>query len=240
MHGPLARRSWPWPGPPLAAAGILRTNAPPPGAQALAVVHRAEDDRVTGRREHDHGGLMPYRSSCGRPLPGQAPPPVPGARAPFPGWAVALFVIIAVCVPAAVSAGCASGGDGAAVMEPASPRGAPRTPFPAATTSMSEGRSGLRIVSVVPPPYARGPWTGADVIVAYLPSGAPLVLSRCKLTVNGRRQRARLGSSMLSPVQPILIFSWTTPYPPGSYRFRVTVVARGGKTATAEWTYAYR
>ena len=67
---------------------------------------------------------MPYCSSCGRPLtgegrfcaacgapqaitpppaqhpapvlPGQAPPPAPGARRPFPGWAVALFVILAI------------------------------------------------------------------------------------------------------------------------------------------------
>jgi len=127
-----------------------------------------------------------------------------------------------------------------AVMEPASPTGWPRTPFPAATTSMSEGRSGLRIVSVVPPPYAMGPRTGADVIVAYLPVGARVVPSRCRLTVNGRRQGARMGSSMLSPVQPIPIFSWAAPYPPGNYRFRVTVVARGGQTATAKWTYAYR
>ena len=175
-----------------------------------------------------------------RALSGQAPPPAPGVLRPFPGGAVALFVITAVCVLAAVSAGCAAGGDGTAVMEPASPTGGPRTPSPAATTSMSEGRSGLRIVSVVPPPYATGPWTGADVIVAYLPIGAPVAPSRCRLTVNGRRQDARIHWVTLSPSQPILIFSWTTPYPPGSYRFRVTVVARGGKTATAEWTYAYR
>jgi len=138
------------------------------------------------------------------------------------------------------AAGCASEGGGTAVTEPASPTGGPRTPFPAATTSMSEGRSGLRIVSVVPPPYAMGPRTGADVIVAYLPVGARVVPSRCRLTVNGRRQGARMGSSMLSPVQPIPIFSWAAPYPPGNYRFRVTVVARGGQTATAKWTYAYR
>lgn len=32
------------------------------------------------------------------PLPtGPAPPPAPGARRPFPGWAVALFVVIALC-----------------------------------------------------------------------------------------------------------------------------------------------
>ena len=29
-------------------------------------------------------------------LPGQAPPPAPGARRPFPGWAVAFFVILAI------------------------------------------------------------------------------------------------------------------------------------------------
>jgi len=183
---------------------------------------------------------MPYRSSCGRPLPGQAPPPAPGVLRRFPGGAVTVFVIIAVSILTAVSAGCAAGGGGTAVMEPESPTGGPRTPSPAATTSMSEGRSGLRIVSVVPPPYAMGPWTGADVIVAYLPIGAPVAPSRCRLIVNGRRQDARIHWVTLSPSQPILIFSWTTPYPPGSYRFRVTVVARGGKTATAEWTYAYR
>jgi len=196
---------------------------------------------------------MPYCSSCGRSLTGErrfcaacgappplAPPPAPGARRPYPGGAVTVFVIIAVCLLAAVSAGCASGDDGTAVKVPADPTGGPRTPFPAATTSMSEGRLGLRIVSVVPPPYAMGPWTGADVIVAYLPIGAPVAPSRCRLTVNGRRQDARIHWVTLSPVQPILIFSWTVPYPPGTYRFRVRVVARGGKTATAEWTYAYR
>jgi len=176
---------------------------------------------------------MPHSSWWGRP-------PAPAARRPFSGWAATLFVITAVCLLAAAQAGCAEGGGGAAVTEPASPAGGPRTPFPAATKSMSEGRSGLRIVSVVPPPYAMGPWTGGEVIVAYLPAGARVVPSRCTLTVNGRRQRARMGSSMLSPVQPILIFSWTAPYPPGDYRFRVTVVTRGGKTAVAEWTYTYR
>jgi len=194
---------------------------------------------------------MLYRLSRERPPTGEgpvwaargAPQPVaprPGARRPFLGWTAVLFVIIAVCVLAAAACGRASGGDGTALMEPAAPAGGPRTPFPAATTSMSEGRSGLRIVSVVPPPYAMGPWTGADVIVAYLPIGAPVVPSRCRLTVNGRRQRARIDRVTLSPAQPILIFSWTAPYPRGTYRFRVTVVARGGKTAAAEWTYAYR
>ena len=168
---------------------------------------------------------MPHRSSCGRPLPGRGGPLLGGVRSAAGGRA---------------AAGCASEGGGTAVTEPASPTGGPRTPFPAATTSMSEGRSGLRIVSVVPPPYAMGPRTGADVIVAYLPVGARVVPSRCRLTVNGRRQGARMGSSMLSPVQPIPIFSWAAPYPPGNYRFRVTVVARGGQTATAKWTYAYR
>jgi len=217
---------------------------------------------------------MAYCSSCGRPLAGegrfcaacgapqaaasppaqhpslpptgQAPPPAPRARRPFPGWAVALFVVIALCMSAAFAAfflplfilgGLISS------IEPRAPTAraeAPRTPFPAATTSMAEGRSGLRVVSVVPPPYAMGPWTGADVIVAYLPMGAPVVPSRCRLTVNGRRQGARISWVTLSPAQPILIFSWSAPYPPGTYRFRVTVVARGGKTAAAEWTYAYR
>ena len=37
-------------------------------------------------------------------LPGQAPPPAPGARQPFPGWAVALFVIIALCAIAGFAA----------------------------------------------------------------------------------------------------------------------------------------
>ena len=196
---------------------------------------------------------MPYCSSSGRPLTGEgrfcaacgapqavAPLPAPGAHRPYPGRAVALFVVTAVCLLAAASAGCASGGDGTAVKVPADPTGGPRTPFPAATTSMSEGRSGLRIVSVVPPPYATGPWTGADVIVAYLPLRAPVAPSRCRLTVNGRRQDARIHWVTLSPAQPILIFSWTAPYPPGTYRFRVRVVARGGNTAVAEWTYAYR
>jgi len=70
--------------------------------------------------------------------------------------------------------------------------------------------------------------------------GAPVVPSRFRLTVNGRRQSARITSGMLSPAQPILIFSWTAPYPTGTYRFRVTVVARGGKTTAAEWVYRYR
>jgi hypothetical protein len=179
------------------------------------------------------GGLMPDCSWWRRP-------PASDARRPLSGRTVTLLVIAALCLLAVAQAGCASAGGGGAVMEPASPAGVPRTPFPAATTSMSEGRTGLRIVSVVPPPYAMGPWTGADVIVAYLPAGARAVPSRCRLTVNGRRQRARMGSSMLSPVQPIVIFSWNAPYPPGDYRFRVTVVTRGGKTAVAEWTYAYR
>jgi len=161
-------------------------------------------------------------------------------RRPSAPIATVTVALAAVCILAAIAAGCASGGDGAAVKEPASPAGAPRTPSPAATTSMSEGRSGLRIVSVVPPPYATGPWTGADVIVAYLPLDAPVAPSRCRLTINGRRQGARISWLTLSPAQPILIFSWTAPYPPGAYRFRVTVVARGGKTAAAEWTYKYR
>jgi len=176
---------------------------------------------------------MPHCSWWGRSS-------APDARRLFPGWAATLFAIAALCLLTAAQTGCAAGGGGTAVMEPASPAGGPRTPFPAATTSMSEGRSGLRIVSVVPPPYAMGPWTGGEVIVAYLPAGARVVPSRCTLTVNGRRQRARMGSSMLSPVQPILIFSWAAPYPPGNYRFRVTVVTRAGRTAVAEWTYTYR
>lgn len=177
---------------------------------------------------------------------GQAPPPRPGARQPFPGWAVAFFVIMALCTIVAIAVFVLPmlilGSIVSTVESIAStfPADAPRTPSPAATTSMSEGRSGLRVVSVVPPPYATGPWTGADVIVAYLPMGAPVVPSRCRLTVNGRRQRARTTSGMLSPAQPVLIFSWTAPYPTGNYRFRVAVVARGGKTAIAEWTYAYR
>ncbi|MEI6450698.1 MAG: hypothetical protein WCP98_12245 [Actinomycetes bacterium] len=64
--------------------------------------------------------------------------------------------------------------------------------------------------------------------------------SRCRLAINGRRQDARITRVTLSPAQPILIFSWVAPYPPGAYRFRVTVVARGGRTAAAEWIYAYR
>jgi hypothetical protein len=218
---------------------------------------------------------MPYCSSCGRPLAGEgrfcaacgapqavapppaaqhpasvvtgrAPPPAPGARQPFPGWAVAFFVIMALCtivaiavfvLPMLVLGSIVSSIESITPVVPAEAR---RTPSPAATTSMSEGRSGLRVVSVVPPPYATGPWTGADVIVAYLPIGAPVVLSRCRLTVNGRRQSARITSGMLSPAQPILIFSWTAPYPTGTYRFRVTVVARGGKTTAAEWVYRYR
>jgi len=226
---------------------------PPPAPVPLAVILRAEDDRAAGYRARYHGGLMPHHSwyggpptregrccaACGAPQV-VAPEPASGMRRPFPVRTAALLVIAAVCLLAAVATGCASGGGGTAVMESAPPTGGPRTPFPAATKSMSEGRSGLRIVSVVPPPYAMGPWTGADVIVAYLPAGARVVPSRCKLTVNGRRQRARIGASMLSPVQPILIFSWTVPYPSGNYRFRVTVVTRAGKTAVAEWTYAYR
>ena len=214
---------------------------------------------------------MAYCSSCGQPLagegrfcaacgapqaaaasphpappPGQAPPPAPRARRPFPGWAVALFVVLALCVivgfvalflPTFIIGGLVSSIESQA---PATVAEAPRTPFPAATTSMAEGRSGLRVVSVVPPPYAMGPWTGADVIVAYLPLGASVVPSRCRLSVNGRRQDARVSWTTLSPAQPILIFSWSAPYPPGTYRFRVTVVARGGKTAAAEWTYTYR
>ena len=215
---------------------------------------------------------MPYCSSCGRPLagegrfcaacgaphaaaspphpsplsPGRAPPPAPRARRPFPGWAVALFVVMALFViggfaalflPMFILGGLVSSIESHA---PATIAEAPHTPFPAATTSMAEGRSGLRVVSVVPPPYAMGPWTGADVIVAYLPSGAPVAPSRCRLSVNGHRQDARISRVMLSPAQPILIFSWSTPYPPGTYRFRVAVVARGGKTAAAEWTYKYR
>lgn len=160
-------------------------------------------------------------------------------RPPSPPPALAA-ALAAVCLLAAVSSACAAGGDGAPANGPAPPTGASRTPFPAATTSMAEGRSGLRVVSVVPPPYAMGPWTGADVIVAYLPAGAAVVPSRCRLTVSGRRQAARISSTMLSPAQPILIFSWPAPYPPGTYRFRVTVVAEGGRKAVAEWTYAYR
>ncbi|MCX6363130.1 MAG: hypothetical protein NTW58_02955 [Actinobacteria bacterium] len=76
--------------------------------------------------------------------------------------------------------------------------------------------------------------------MAYLPLGAPVVPSRCRLIVNGRPQVARISWTTLSPAQPILIFSWRAPYPPGAYRYHVKVVARGGKTAAAEWTYAYR
>jgi hypothetical protein len=157
-------------------------------------------------------------------------------RRPFSVFAT----LVVVCSLAAGSSGCASAGDGAMVTARASALGAPRTPSPAATTSRSEGRTGLRIVSVVPPPFAVGPWTGSDVLVAYLPIGARVVPSRCRLTVNGRRQDARVRWVTLSPAQPELVFSWTAPYPPGTYRFRVIVVARGGKTAVAEWTYAYR
>jgi hypothetical protein len=216
-----------WCGRPLTGEGrfCAACGAPQAAAQAPAVLHQAQQPSPL--------------------LTGQAPPP-PGARRPFPGWAVALFVVIALCMIAALAAFALPlfilGGIVSSIesQAPVSPAYARRTPFPAATTSMSEGRSGLRIVSVVPPPAAVGPWTGADVIVAYLPLGAPVVPSRCRLTVNGRRQGARIDWVTLSPAQPILIFSWTAPYPPGAYRFRVTVVARGGKTAAAEWTYTYR
>jgi hypothetical protein len=46
----------------------------------------------------------PVRNYSSPVSPGQAPPPAPGARRPFPGWAVALFVIIALCVIAAFAA----------------------------------------------------------------------------------------------------------------------------------------
>jgi hypothetical protein len=159
-------------------------------------------------------------------------------KTPRPFGVIAALVV--VCSLAAGSSGCAASDDGVTVTERASAVRAPRTPSAAATTSLSEGHTGLRIVSVVPPPFAAGPWTGSDVIVAYLPLRAPVVPSRCRLTVNGRRQDARVGRVMLSPAQPELTFSWSTSYPPGTYRFRVTVVARGGRTAVAEWTSVYR
>jgi len=61
------------------ACGAPQAVAPPPAAQ-----HPAQ-----------HPSPAP---------PGQAPPPAPGARRPFPGWAVALLVVIALCVIAAVAA----------------------------------------------------------------------------------------------------------------------------------------
>ena len=62
-----------------AACGAPQGVAPPPAAQ-----HPAQ-----------HPSPM---------LPGQAPPPPPGARQPFPGWAVALFVVIALCAIAGFAA----------------------------------------------------------------------------------------------------------------------------------------
>ena len=62
-----------------AACGAPQAVAPPPAAQHLVA----------------HSAPAP---------PGQAPPPAPGARRPFPGWAVALFVVIALCVIAAFAA----------------------------------------------------------------------------------------------------------------------------------------
>jgi hypothetical protein len=170
---------------------------------------------------------MLHGSSSGRP-----------PDAPWPRRVLALS-LVAASVLAAVSSACASSGDGTAVMEPSSVA-ALRTPSPAATTSMSEGRSGLRVVSVVPPPYAKGPWTSWQVIVAYLPLSARVVPSRCRLSVNGRRQKARVAWVTLSPAQPILVFSWADPYPRGTYRFGVSVVTKSGKKAVAEWTYTYR
>jgi hypothetical protein len=54
------------------------------------------------------------------------------------------------------------------------------------------------------------------------------------------RQGARIDGTTLSPVQPMQIFMWKVPHSPGTSRFCVTVVARGGKTAVAEWSHARR
>ena len=62
-----------------AACGAPQAVAPPPAAQ--------------------HPAAHPVPAP-----PGQAPPPAPGTRQPFPGWAVALLVVIALCVIAAFAA----------------------------------------------------------------------------------------------------------------------------------------
>jgi len=114
------------------------------------------------------------------------------------------------------------------------------TPSPATTEALSPGQTGLRVVSVLPPPGASGPWVGQQVHVGYLPAAARVVPSRCRLFVDHVRQRAAARVVFIAPANPILVFSWKRPYAPGEYRFRVEVRTAAGKTATYAWRYAYR
>jgi hypothetical protein len=113
-------------------------------------------------------------------------------------------------------------------------------PSPLATDSLAGDRTGLRVVSVIPPAYARGPWSGDQVIVAYLPAAAPVVASRCRLYVDGRRQAASVRWNAISPGQPVILFSWDAAYSPGTYRLRAVLVTANGATAEYDWPYTYR
>jgi hypothetical protein len=157
-------------------------------------------------------------------------------------WAGVLATLAAVAV--ACGGSRATPTTASPVPPPATPSPAttppPSRPSPATTEALSPGQTGLRVVSVVPPPGATGPWVGQQVHVGYLPAGARVDPARCRLFVDDVRQRAPARVVFIAPADPILIFSWKRPYAPGEYRFRVEVRTAAGGTATYTWRYTYR
>lgn len=148
-------------------------------------------------------------------------------RAIWVGVAATLVVVATAC-------------DGQAGMMTASPAPAPSTPSPATTAPPSPGQRGLRVVSVLPPAGATGPWVGQQVHAGYLPAAARVAPARCRLFIDGVRQHAKARVVHIAPANPLLVFSWNRPYAPGEYRFRVEVRTARGRMAVYEWRYRYR
>jgi len=120
--------------------------------------------------------------------------------------------------------------------------GVPSPAF-AVTGADHGGRPGITVTGVVPVAGSRV-WEGLGVIVDYRrenvdgkdPGRGEVDLSRCRLSIDGRLQPARVTVTTMSPAARAVMFTWDEPSPPGRYVLRVILPLYRAGSVTCTWT----